>query len=140
VKKQIGLTVVVWEIVLLVAVVLVALGICKVAYPEPAQPAFGATTDQVYSAAKGTVLVIQGWITDHGRDRIRGYWYTVADYATYGSQEGRTVRCWHKGLFKPSNNCHVVVVSTVADSGEVMVVSTRIDEEAPKKPIDVRKR
>ena len=104
------------------------------------QAAFGATTDQIYSTAKETTVALTGWITDHGRDRAKGYWFDVADYATYNTRDGRTVRIWHKGRFKPSNGCHVAVVGTVGDPGELTAVSTRIDEDAPKKPKDMRKK
>ena len=130
-KKQIGLTVVVWEIVLLVAVVLVALGICKVAYPEPAQPAFGALADAAYNSSYlNAILGIYGVITGAGKDKDGSYY----DVAPIGMMPPRGVRCYYCGLFRVPRLMTVNVVGKMLKPGQLRVCRTTILEPSEAVP------
>ena len=90
-NRHIGLSVSVFELVFLVAIIIAALFVCKVAQPEE-KAAFGASPDAAYNASYvGARLGLVGELRGRGGNKST-HWL---DIAPVGSKGIKGARCYY---------------------------------------------
>jgi len=127
-NKQIGLSVSIFELVFLVAIIIAALFVCKVVNPAE-QAAFGATPEAAYNVPYiGTTLAFVGELKGRGGNQHARF----LDVATANNTAAKGVRAYYsQALLR--KGAPVVVEGVVTQAGRIRLTRvTFIVNDPPK--------